>query len=79
MTGVLHLTRAEAAELHETLLAFFAAHDRPREGRCPTNTRWSPMRRGERNEARPGAGRHWAGRPCPHSGAGDEPAGAGKD
>ena len=35
MTGVLHLTRAEAAELHETLLAFFAAHDRPREGTVP--------------------------------------------
>lgn len=35
MAGVVHLTKAEAARLHETLLAFFAAHSQPGEGTLP--------------------------------------------
>lgn len=35
MTGVIHLTKAEAARLHETLLAFFAAHDQPGKDTVP--------------------------------------------
>lgn len=35
MTGVVHLTPTDAARLHETILAFLAAHDRPAEGTCP--------------------------------------------
>lgn len=35
MAGIVYLTKSEAAELHETLLAFFAAHGEAREGALP--------------------------------------------